>query len=103
MKESVSICDGRVYLEIRTTVFRDLVGEDEVQKIAEDIKDLDCVYVIQQGISETAWDEGLHSLKEYDKEELMQMARSAISYLKDVRIRSKEGEISISWDMYQHP
>ncbi|MDY6966321.1 MAG: anaerobic ribonucleoside-triphosphate reductase activating protein [Halobacteriota archaeon] len=97
VRESIGACDGRVELEIRTTAFRGLVGGDEVKKIALDLKDIDCEYVIQQGIPEQAWEEGLRNLKAYSEEELIQIAKSAILYLRDVKIRSKKsGEIAIS-------
>ncbi|MDY6959587.1 MAG: hypothetical protein SVK08_10575, partial [Halobacteriota archaeon] len=100
VKKSLQICDGAVDLELRTTVFRGMVGSDEVEKIAEDIATVDCEYVIQLGLPDNAWDERLRGVKEYDRDELINIGKSAIKHLKKVKIRSKEPEISISSDMF---
>ena len=101
VKESLHACNGDVDLELRTTVFRGLIGAGEVEKIAEDIATIDCEYVIQQGISDKAWDETLRDIEEYDRDELLNIGKSAIKHLKKVKIRSKEPEISISSDTFQ--
>ncbi|MDY6865158.1 MAG: anaerobic ribonucleoside-triphosphate reductase activating protein [Halobacteriota archaeon] len=100
VKKSLQICDGVVDLELRTTVFRGMIGADEVEKIAEDIATIDCEYVIQLGLPDNAWDEKLRDVKEYDRDELINIGKSAIKHLKKVKIRSKEPEISISSDMF---
>lgn len=75
-----------VPLEVRTTVFRSL---DRVLEIARFLADKDCTYVLQQGIPENAPDERIRKEKPFSREELIDIART-ISFLKDVRIRTKE-------------
>ncbi|VVB94837.1 7-carboxy-7-deazaguanine synthase [uncultured archaeon] len=75
-----------IALEVRTTVFRSLVS---VSEIARFLADKDCTYVLQQGIPENAPDDKIRKEKPLSGEELINLARS-ISFLKDVRIRTKE-------------
>ena len=73
-------------LEVRTTVFR---SYSDISGIAESLKDHDCTYVIQQGLPENAPDENLQKEKPLTRDELATLAES-VSFLKDVRIRTKE-------------
>ncbi len=73
-------------IEVRTTVFRSLA---DVSGIAKSLEGHDCTYVIQQGIPEYAPDEKLRNEKPFTREELMALAKS-VSFLKDVRIRTRE-------------
>jgi pyruvate formate lyase activating enzyme len=73
-------------IEVRTTVFRSLA---DVSGIAKSLEGHDCTYVIQQGIPEYAPDEKLQNEKPFTREELVALAKS-VSFLKDVRIRTRE-------------
>ncbi len=75
-----------VSIEVRTTVFRSLA---DVSGIAKFLKGYDCTYVIQQGIPENAPDNEIRKEKALTREELLTLAHS-VSFLKDVRIRTKE-------------
>lgn len=75
-----------VPLEVRTTVFRSF---DHVPGIAKSLAGRDCTYVIQQGIPEYAPDEKLRKEKPLTRDELVGLARS-VSFLRDVRIRTRE-------------
>ncbi|MDY6930689.1 MAG: anaerobic ribonucleoside-triphosphate reductase activating protein [Halobacteriota archaeon] len=101
IKKTLEICNGNVDLELRTTVFRGLIGADEVEKIARSIENISSEYVIQQGLPDNAYDEKIRDTKEYDMDELINIAKSATKHLKTVKIRSKEPEISISSDIYR--
>lgn len=82
--ESLNIED--VDIEVRTTVFR---GYVEVAGIAEYLKEREITYVIQQGIPEYAPDENIRKEKPFTRDELVNIAMS-VSFLKDVRIRTRE-------------
>jgi pyruvate formate lyase activating enzyme len=75
-----------IAVEIRTTVFRSFA---DVTGIARALKGRDCTYVIQQGIPEYAPDEKIKKEKPFTRDELEALAKS-ISFLKDVRIRTRE-------------
>lgn len=75
-----------VAIEVRTTVFRSLA---DVTGIAGSLKGRDCTYVIQQGIPEYAPDEQIKREKPFTRDELEALAKS-VSFLKDVRIRTRE-------------
>lgn len=82
-----------VPFEVRTTVFR---SYSDISGIAESLKGYDCTYVIQQGIPENAPDEVIKKDKTLARDELAALARS-VSFLKDVRIRTREkGEEKIN-------
>lgn len=72
--------------EVRTTVFRSF---SDVEEIAKSIKNYDCAYVLQQGIPENAPDERIRKEKPLTREEIIALAKS-VSFLKDVRIRTRE-------------
>jgi hypothetical protein len=75
-----------VEIEVRTTVFRAFC---DVLGIAKDLKGKNCTYVIQQGIPENAPEGEIRKDTAFTREEMVALARS-ISFLKDVRIRTKE-------------
>jgi pyruvate formate lyase activating enzyme len=96
VRRSIVVCNNRINLEIRTTVFRDLVGKDEVTRIAEEIGDINCTYVIQQGLPEYAPDEEIRRIKPFDREEIMGIANT-LNLKSETRIRTKEfGDENIS-------
>lgn len=73
-------------IEVRTTVFRSLA---DVSGIAKSLAGLGSTYVIQQGIPENAPDGEIRKEKPFTRDELAALAKS-ISFLKNVRIRTKE-------------
>ncbi len=73
-------------VEARTTVFRSCV---DVPRIAQSIQARDCTYVIQQGIPEYAPDKKIREERPLARVEMIALAQS-VSFLKDVRIRTKE-------------
>ncbi len=75
-----------VAIEVRTTVFRSFA---DVLGIAKSLEGHDCTYVIQQGIPEYAPDSEIRKEKPLTREELVALAES-VSFLKDVRIRTRE-------------
>ncbi len=75
-----------VPIEVRTTVFRSIA---DVAGIAKSFEGRDCTYVIQQGIPENAPDAEIRKEMAFTRDELVELARS-VSFLKDVRIRTKE-------------
>jgi len=81
-----SLCLKDVDIEVRTTVFPSFA---DVRGIAGSLKDRDCTYVLQQGIPENAPAGEIRKEKAFTRDELAALAKS-ISFLKDVRIRTKE-------------
>ena len=75
-----------VDIEVRTTVFRPF---SDVLGIAKDLEGKNCTYVLQQGIPENAPEGEIRKETAFTRDEMMALARS-ISFLKDVRIRTKE-------------
>jgi pyruvate formate lyase activating enzyme len=75
-----------VDIEVRTTVFR---AFSDVLGIAKDLMGKNCTYVIQQGIPENAPEGEIRKGTAFTRDEMQALARS-ISFLKDVRIRTKE-------------
>jgi pyruvate formate lyase activating enzyme len=96
VKTTLYICVRRgIRFETVTTVFRNLVGEEEVKKIAREIEDAqaNCPYVIQQGRPELVpVNEEIKKAEVFTRDELHQMAEGVnkTSRLKEVRIRTKE-------------
>ncbi len=81
--------------ELRTTVFRDFIGDEEeisriVTWISENVKNKDVTYVLQQGIPEHSLQENLRDIRVLGREELFELGKIAKSHLKKVRIRTKE-------------
>lgn len=89
--QSLELID--IPLEVRTTVFQ---SYSDVSGIAESLKGRDLTYVIQQGLPENAPDGVIRKEKPMTRDELAALAES-VSFLKDVRIRTKEyGEEKIN-------
>ncbi len=82
-------------LELVTTVFKNLVGSEEVKRIAKDIEEAGaagCPYVIQQGRAEHVPDKAIKEDDMFSHEELKELAADAYhaADLKEVRIRTRE-------------
>lgn len=77
---------NNVEIEVRTTVFRPF---SDVLGIARSLVGKDCTYVIQQGIPENAPEGEIRKEKIFTREEVIVLANS-ISFLKDIRIRTRE-------------
>ena len=75
-----------IEIEVRTTVFRQF---SDVLGIARGLVGRECTYVIQQGIPENAPEGEIRNELVLTRDELVTLARS-VSFLKDVRIRTKE-------------
>ncbi|MHC1610147.1 MAG: anaerobic ribonucleoside-triphosphate reductase activating protein [Candidatus Methanospirareceae archaeon] len=96
VKETLEVClRTNVDLELITTVFKDLVGRDEVKSIAKEIEEAGaayCPYVIQQGRAERVPDGRIKEDKVFSREELKELAASAhrTADIKEVRIRTRE-------------
>ncbi len=75
-----------IEIEVRTTVFRRF---SDVLGIARALVGRECTYVIQQGIPENAPQGEIRNELALTRDELVTLARS-VSFLKDVRIRTKE-------------
>ncbi|HEX58905.1 MAG TPA: anaerobic ribonucleoside-triphosphate reductase activating protein [Methanomicrobia archaeon] len=78
--------------EAVTTVFRGLVAEPEVRKIALELKEIfgRCTHVIQQGRPELAMSEELRREKALSRSEVLELARVAAAFGLEVKIRTKE-------------
>jgi pyruvate formate lyase activating enzyme len=76
-----------VDIEVRTTVFPSLVAD--IPEIAKSIAGRSYTYVLQQGIPEYAPDENIRKEKPLTRDELAALAGS-LTFLKDVRIRTRE-------------
>ncbi|MDF2955595.1 MAG: Pyruvate-formate lyase-activating enzyme [Candidatus Alkanophagales archaeon MCA70_species_2] len=88
--------------EAVTTVFRGLVAEAEVKKIASQLRSIfgSCTYVIQQGRPELAMDERLRREKAFSRDEILELAKMAASENLKVKIRTKEhGEEVLSFKL----
>ncbi len=84
-----------VDLELVTTVFKNLVGAEEVKRIAKEIEEAgaaNCSYVIQQGRPELVPGRVIAEDDEFSREELKELAAGAYhaASLKKVRIRTRE-------------
>lgn len=95
VKRTLEICKKKkIELEVVTTLFRDLVGLEEVKKIVQELKEMEieCTYVIQQGRPELAPTEDIKKEEAFSREELYKIADiiNKAYYLKEVRIRTKE-------------
>jgi len=81
--------------ELRTTVVRDFIGSgQEIASIAswisEHVKNREVIYVLQQGIPEYSLQENLRKIRVLEREELHELGKIAKSFLKNMRIRTKE-------------
>lgn len=89
-------------LELRTTLIRGFIGSrEEIASIAawisKHMRNRELTYVLQQGIPEHSLREDLRELQVLEREELYELGKTAKSFLKNVRIRTKEsGEEVIS-------
>jgi len=96
VKNTLDACiHAKIDLELVTTVFRHLVGSEEVRCIARDIEAAGaacCPYVIQQGRTEHVPDKAIKEDDMFTREELKELAMDAYhaADLKEVRIRTKE-------------
>ncbi len=81
-----------IELEVRTTVFRGLVGAEEVRKISQYLDECDSgnlTYAIQQGLSDNTLD--MKDIEKFSRQEVLDMATAIKSgNLKDIRIRTIE-------------
>ena len=96
VKNTLDACiQANIDLELVTTVFKNLVGSEEVKRIAKDIEEAGaagCSYVIQQGRTEHVPDKAIKEDDMFSREELKELAADAYhaADLKEVRIRTKE-------------
>jgi len=96
VKNTLDACiHANIDLELVTTVFKNLVGSEEVKRIAKDIEEagaVGCPYVIQQGRTEHVPDKAIKEDDMFSREELKELAADAYhaADLKEVRIRTKE-------------
>ena len=88
VRKSIKICNNRVDLELRTTVFKNLIGESEVKKIASEIKDVNCTYVIQEGRPELSPLKNMEQDCLFKREEIIKIAKSVP--FTEVIIRTKD-------------
>ena len=81
-----------IELEVRTTIFRGLVGPEEVRKICQYLDECDSgnlTYAIQQGLSDNTLD--LKDIEKFSRQEVLDMATAIKPVnLKDIRIRTIE-------------
>jgi pyruvate formate lyase activating enzyme len=96
VRNTLDICvRAKINLELVTTVFKNLVGADEVKRIAKEIEEAGaahCPYVIQQGRAELVPGKAIKEEDVFSYEELKELVAFAYhaAYLKDVRIRTRE-------------
>ncbi len=96
VKKTLDVCvHANIDLELITTVFKNLVGAEEVKCIAKEIEEAGaayCQYVIQQGRAERVPDRTLKEDAVFSREELKELAACAYpaAYLKEIRIRTRE-------------
>ena len=81
-----------IELEVRTTVFRGLVGAEEVRKISQYLDECDSgnlTYAIQQGLPDNTLD--MQDIEKFSRQEVLDMATAVKPVnLKDIRIRTIE-------------
>ncbi len=96
LTETIEIADSSgLELELRTTVIRDFIGNDEdiasiAAWISRNVKSREVIYVLQQGIPEHSLQENLRKTRVLEREELYELGKIAKNFLKNVRIRTKE-------------
>ena len=97
VKDTLDACiHAKIDLELVTTVFKHLVGVEEVKCIARDIEAAGAAcypYVLQQGRAEHVQNRAITESEMFTREELRELAADAYqaANLKEVRIRTKEG------------
>jgi len=83
-----------IELEVRTTVFRGLVGAEDVRKIFQYLDECECdsgnlTYAIQQGLPDNTLD--MQDIEKFSRQEVLDMATAIKPVnLKDIRIRTIE-------------
>lgn len=81
-----------IELEVRTTVFRGLVGAKDIRKISQYLDECGSVnltYAVQQGLPDNTLD--MKDIDKFSREEVLDMATAIKSCnLKDIRIRTIE-------------
>ncbi len=81
-----------IELEVRTTVFRGLVGAEEVRKISQYLDECGSVnltYAVQQGLPDNTLD--MKDIDKFSRQEVLDMATAIKPVnLKDIRIRTIE-------------
>ncbi|RJS70704.1 MAG: anaerobic ribonucleoside-triphosphate reductase activating protein [Candidatus Syntrophoarchaeum sp. WYZ-LMO15] len=82
-------------LEIRTTVFRGLVGSEEVEAIARFLSGFRGTYVIQEGVPDLAPEYGKGKLSGFSYDEIREMGATASRYVDHVFIRTKEKGLEV--------
>jgi len=96
VKNTLEVCiSASIDLEAVTTVFKNLVGVEEVKRIAKEIVEAGaahCPYVIQQGRPELVPERVIAEDDEFSREELKELAVGAYhaAGLEKVRIRTRE-------------
>jgi pyruvate formate lyase activating enzyme len=96
VKGTVDVClDANIDFEVVTTVFKNLVGLEEVKRIAEELAEAgaaECPYVIQQGRPELVPEGVIREEDAFSHEELKELAAGAFQtgHLHEVRIRTRE-------------
>jgi pyruvate formate lyase activating enzyme len=97
VRNTLDVCvhAQKIDLELVTTVFKNLVGAEEVTRIAKELEEAGaahCPYVIQQGRIELVPGKVIKEADVFSHEELKKLAALAYraAYLKDIRIRTKE-------------
>ena len=82
-------------LEIRTTVFRGLVGSEEVEAIASFLSGFRGTYVIQEGVPDLAPEYGKGKLSGFSYDEIREMGAIASRFVDHVFIRTKEKGLEV--------
>ena len=96
VKDTLDVCiHAGIDLELVTTVFKTLVGLEEVKRIAKELEEAGaayCPYVLQQGRAERVPDRTIKDEDVFSREELKELAAGAYpaAHLKEVRIRTRE-------------
>jgi len=82
-------------LEIRTTVFKGLVGAGEIEEIARSLSGFRGTYVIQEGVPDLAPEYGKGKLSGFSYDEIREMGATASRYVDHVFIRTKEKGLEV--------
>jgi pyruvate formate lyase activating enzyme len=96
VKSTLNVCvDANIDFEVVTTVFKNLVGLEEVKRIAEELAAAGAAeypYVIQQGRPELVPEGALNGDDVFSHEELKMLAAGAYhtAHLREVRIRTRK-------------
>ncbi|MGB9928107.1 MAG: anaerobic ribonucleoside-triphosphate reductase activating protein [Methanosarcina sp.] len=103
IKKTIEIADSCCSeLELRTTLIRGLIGnKQEIASLAtwisENVQNKEVIYVLQQGIPEHCLQVSLRKTQILEREELYELGKTAKTFLKNVRIRTREfGEEIVS-------